>query len=354
MAVAMSGGVDSSVAAALLIEQGYKVTGLTMKLWDGEDDPHSEFRHSCYGPGEYRELDKTRKLAKALNIPLHVIDLSKEFHREVLDYFSREYLSGRTPNPCVRCNRLLKFEALVNTAKNIGVDFDYFATGHYCGVAYNQGSERYLLKKGKDAAKDQSYFLAFLSQEQLSRTMFPVGMYTKDEVRQLAGKFGLTTAEKPESQDFIAAGYRSIITTARPGIIKNSRGETVGKHESITNFTIGQRKGLGISSPEPSYVTDIDAETGIVTVGGRDEIYTQECTASGLNWIAIKDIQTPIKCKVKIRSSHNEADATVIPYGNNVRIRFEEPQMAITPGQAAVFYEEDTVIGGGIIERNKP
>ncbi|MBN2240888.1 MAG: tRNA 2-thiouridine(34) synthase MnmA [Dehalococcoidales bacterium] len=350
-AVAMSGGVDSSVAAALLVKQGYQVTGLTMKLWDGTDELPEDIRHSCYGPGESRDIENTQRIAEGLGIPLHVVDLSEDFRREVLDYCNREYRSGRTPNPCVKCNRSIKFEALIRKAEEAGIEFDRFATGHYSRIDYSGEKGRYLLKKGMDEKKDQSYFLAFLTQEQLSRTILPVGGYTKDEVRKLAEEFGLDMNDRPESQDFIAAGYRSVIDSGSPGTIQNSLGEILGTHGGIANFTIGQRKGLGISHPEPLYVTDIDSETGTITVGGRDDIYESECLASGLNWIAFDKLDRPAELKVKIRYSHEEAAARLVPEGEKVRISFRDPQMAITPGQAAVFYDGDTVAGAGIIER---
>jgi tRNA-uridine 2-sulfurtransferase len=354
-AVAMSGGVDSSVAAALLKEKGYAVTGLTMKIWDGEENNTAvKKRNSCYGPGEAANIENIRRIAEKLDISLHVIDLAEEFRREVLDYFSNEYLSGRTPNPCLRCNSKVKFEALMRKAEESGIEFDFFATGHYARVEYEKDSNRWLLKKGKDPKKDQSYFLAFLSQYQLSRTIFPVGGYTKDEVKKIARDLGLGIDKKPESQDFVAAGYRSVIRDTRLGVIKNSRGETLGEYLGISNFTIGQRKGLGISSPEPLYVTDIDSETGIVTVGGREEIYSDELTASGLNWISVEKPENEFKAEAKIRSTHQQAEA-VIKYMDTDRIsvKFKEPQMSITPGQAVVFYREDIVLGGGIIERMK-
>jgi tRNA-uridine 2-sulfurtransferase len=355
VAVAMSGGVDSSVAAALLKQQGYIVTGLTMKIWDGDEkNPAAKIRNSCYSPGEAVNIENTRRIAEKLDIPFHVIDLTAEFRRDVIDYFSSEYLSGRTPNPCLRCNTRVKFEALMSKAEESGTEFDFFATGHYCRVEYDKSSKRWLLKKGKDPKKDQSYFLAFLSQHQLGRTLFPVGGYTKDEVKEIARDLGLGLEKKPESQDFVAAGYRSVISDTGSGVIKNSRGETLGEYRGISNYTIGQRKRLGISSPEPLYVTDIDPETGIVTVGGREEIYSDELTASGLNWVSVEKPESEITVKAKIRSTHREADAIVKHIDSSkVSVKFMEPQMSITPGQAVVFYREDLVLGGGIIERKK-
>ena len=351
--VAMSGGVDSSVAAALLKDRGYQVTGVTMKIWDGEEVPDLKSRHSCYGPGEAEDIKETQRVADKLGIELHIIDLSEEFRKEVLDYFNGEYLSGRTPNPCLMCNRSIKFQALIDKAGDAGIEFDYFATGHYSRIDYDENSSRHLLKKARDTAKDQSYFLAFLSQTQLSKTLFPIGEYTKQEVRELSRKFGLGIDEKPESQDFIAAGYRSLINDTQTGLVKNTQGEILGEHRGIANYTIGQRKGLGISGKNPLYVMDIDPETNIVIVGSREDIYSDELTANYLNWISMEKPETEMEIRAKIRYSHVEAKATVIPLADKqVKVKFKESQMAITPGQAVVFYSDDIVLGGGIIERS--
>lgn len=351
--VAMSGGVDSSVAAALLKDRGFEVTGVTMKIWDGEETPCLQARHACYGPGEAEDIRDTQKVAETLGIELHIIDLSKEYRKDVLDYFEKEYLSGRTPNPCLMCNRRVKFQALIDRAGDEGIEFDYFATGHYSRIDFCEKADRYLLKKAKDTVKDQSYFLAFLSQNQLSHTLFPIGEYTKQEVRELARKFGLGIDEKPESQDFVAAGYRSLIGNAQTGVIKNIQGEILGEHKGIANYTIGQRKGLGVSGKDPLYVTKIDPETNTITVGGKEHIYSSTLTATDLNWIGMEKPETEIEVRAKIRYSHEEAEATILPVADEkIKVKFREFQMAITPGQAVVFYNDDTVLGGGIIERS--
>ncbi len=353
VAVGMSGGVDSSVAAALLKERGFQVTGVRMKIWDGEETPCLQNHHACYGPGEAEDIRDTQKVAEKLGIDLHVVDLSKEYKKDVLDYFNREYLSGRTPNPCLMCNRKIKFQALIDKAMNAGIAFDYFATGHYARIEYDEYSDRYILKKGRDTIKDQSYFLSFLSQDQLKHTIFPVGEYTKQEVRELARRFGLDIGEKPESQDFIAAGYRSLLVDNPAGSIKNTQGEILGEHGGIGNYTIGQRKGLGISGKDPFYVTDIDPETNTITVGSREDIYGDELTATDLNWIGSEKPETEMQVRAKIRYSHEGAEATTIPVADEkIKVKFKEPQMAITPGQAVVFYNDDIVLGGGIIERS--
>lgn len=350
--VGMSGGVDSSVAAALLKKQGYQVTGVTMKIWDGETPPGEGKRHGCYGPGEDEDIEDARKVARILGIDYHVFDLRQEYKSEVLDYFCHEYLSGRTPNPCLRCNRSVKFGALLEKAYESGIEFDYFATGHYARVEYDESKHRYLLKKGKDLKKDQSYFLSFLTQDQLSRLLLPLSDYTKQDVRNIAADFGLGIGDKAESQDFIAGNYSALVPAGSPGTIMSKQGSILGEHRGISSYTIGQRKGLGISVGEPLYVTDIDSEKNAIIVGSKEELYRDELIASGLNWIAIEELTQPLNVKAKIRYLHKEAEAVVTPLGDDkVHVKFREPQMAITPGQAVVFYDGDTVVGGGTIER---
>ena len=353
VAVAMSGGVDSSVAAALLKEKGYEVIGVTMKVWDGETLPANGTRHACYGPGEEEDLEDARKVAQVLGIPLNIFNLRQEYKIEVLDYFCHEYLSGRTPNPCIRCNRRVKFDALLEKARDTGIEFDYFATGHYARVEHDESGSRYLLKKAKDMAKDQSYFLFALSQEQLSNSLFPLGNHTKEEVRKMARDLELGIDDKSESQDFFAGDYSSLLgKVARPGPILNKEGEILGEHRGIPFYTIGQRKGLAISSKEPLYVTAIDQEKNVIVVGPKEEVYGDELVAMELNWIAIQELSRPVDVKAKIRYLHKEAEAMVIPLDEDkVHVKFKEPQMAITPGQAVVFYDDDIVIGGGAIER---
>jgi len=348
----MSGGVDSSMAAALLKEKGNQVTGATMKIWEGETfSAPGTMRHGCYGPGEEEDIEDARKVAQTLGIDFHVFDLRQEFKAEVLDYFRHEYFSGRTPNPCLKCNHMVKFGALLRKAQESGIEFDYFATGHYARVEYNKREQRYLLKKAKDLNKDQSYFISSLSQEQLSRSLFPAGDYTKEEIKKMASHRGLKLDVKPESQDFIAGGYSSLLEAAAPGPIMNKEGDVLGKHRGIPFYTIGQRKGLGISAPEPLYVTDIDPEKNAIIVGNKEEVYRDELVASGLNWIAIEELTQPTRVKAKIRYLHEEAEATVTPVdGEKVHVKFEEPQPAITPGQAIVFYDDDIVVGEGTIE----
>ena len=352
--VAMSGGVDSSVAAALLKEEGYAVIGVTMKIWGGEDLRGEIRRHGCYGPGTGRDIEDARKVAEILGIPFHVLDLKREYKSQVLDYFYREYLSGRTPNPCIRCNRWVKFDALGKRARDSGIEFDSIATGHYARVEYDESQHRYLLKKAKDLRKDQSYFLFSLSQAQLGSSLFPVGNYTKEEVRKIASHFELGVNDKSESQDFIVEHYSFLSKAAvQPGPILDRQKNVLGQHQGIPFYTIGQRRRLGISAKEPLYVTDIDPEKNAIIVGNKGELYRDELTASELNWIAERPTR-PIKARARIRYLHKEAEAIIVPLNENkVHIKFQEPQMAISPGQVVVFYDGEVVIGGGTIESTK-
>ena len=349
--VGMSGGVDSSVAAALLKEEGFEVIGVTMKIWGGETIGKEGVHHACYGPGEIEDIEDAQKVAEILRIPFYTVDLKQEYKTDVLDYFFNEYLSGKTPNPCVVCNRKIKFNALVEKARTDGIKFDYFATGHYAQVEYNKTRDRYLLKKAIDLNKDQSYFLYSLSQEQLSHTIFPLGDYTKEEVRKIARDLGLGINDKPESQNFIAGGYSSFFKSAvQPGPILNKKGEILGMHRGIPFYTIGQRRGLGISSGERLYVTAIDPERNTIMLGRKEDVFGDELIATKLNWIAMEKLKP--KVKAKIRYLHKETEAEVVPLGEEkIRVKFREPQMAITPGQAVVFYDGDIVVGGGVIEK---
>jgi tRNA-specific 2-thiouridylase len=346
----LSGGVDSAAAAAILVEQGYQVTGVTMRIWSGRPSDGKSLHHGCYGPEEESDIEDARRVAALLDIPYHVIDLTREYRSVVLDYFSSEYLSGRTPNPCVRCNHRVKFGALIEKARESGLEFDYTASGHYARVEFS--GDRCLLKKARDLSKDQTYFLVFLSQEQLSRVIFPLGGLTKAEVRIIASRTGLPVADKPDSQNFICGDYSSVIQTeSKPGPIIDRQGNILGQHRGIQHYTLGQRRGLEIAAKKPLYVIGLDPAWNTVIVGGRAEIYQDEFTAVNLNWTAIPAPDHPITADVKIRSSHKEAEAQIIPLNKEkVRVKFVEPQMAITPGQTAVFYREDVVLGGGIIE----
>lgn len=348
---AMSGGVDSSVTAALMKEAGHEVTGATMSVFSGDASITGNV-HGCYGPEEVHDIADAQRVADALGIPFHVIDLKDKYRQEVLDYTCNEYCSGRTPNPCVRCNRTVKFEAFVAEARNAGIDFDYLAMGHYVRVQYDEPSGRYLLKKARDQNKDQTYFLHLLSQAQLSICLFPLGDYTKAEVRKKANDLGLDVADKAESQNFITGGYALLFDEQQQeGQILDKQGNVLGQHKGIPFYTIGQRRGLGIASEAPLYVTGIDADKNVVYVGSKDDLYSSELTAADLNWIAVDSLTEPTQVKAKIRYRHTAADALVTPQaGNRVHVKFAKPQMSITPGQAVVFYVDDVVLGGGTIE----
>ena len=355
IAVGMSGGVDSTVAASILKEEGYNVIGLTMKIWDGPAASKPCDKHACYGPDEAFDIEDTKKAADELGIKLHVIDLSKEYKKIVLDKFKSEYMAGRTPNPCVICNPKMKFGLLVDVARASNIEFDIFATGHYSRIKYDKGLNRYLLKRAKQIEKDQSYFLYSLKQNQLERTILPLGNLSKSEVRNYAKERNLRIAEKPESQDFVSDGtYSELFDDAqhKPGSIINTNGDVLGKHKGIINYTIGQRKGLGISSPKPLHVLKINATNNTIIVGDKDELYSSEFIVSNLNLISIDKISEPLRALVKIRQNNKESVATIYPNDElSVRVKYDEARLSITPGQAAVFYDNDIVIGGGTIDK---
>jgi tRNA-specific 2-thiouridylase len=356
IAVGLSGGVDSSVAAALLKEKGHEVTGITMQIFDGTVDVQESRKHACYGPGEQEDMDTAAAICKRLDIPFHVIDLKNEYRHHVIEYFRKEYLSGRTPNPCIVCNRHLKFGFLLQKAREIGIDFEYFATGHYAQIE-KRGS-RSLLKKAVDASKDQTYFLYTLASEQLSRICFPLGSYLKHQTREMARTLGLETADRIESQDFIAGGDYSALfdeEEMKPGDIVDEKGEVIGKHRGIVHYTLGQRQGMGIASDRPLYVLKIDAENNRIVAGGKDKLFSKGLIASDLNLIAIETLDRPYPVQTKIRLNHKGVAATVHPHGGDrARIIFDEPEMAVTPGQSVVMYSDDVVFGGGVIEETIP
>jgi len=344
VAVAMSGGVDSSTAAAMLKEKGHQVIGITMQVRPEGETDSSDF------------VDAARRVAGALDIPHYAVDLRDTFQEKVIAPFCEEYSTGRTPNPCVWCNRYIKFDALFQQARSLGAH--YLATGHYARVARDGRSGRTLLQKGVDRAKDQSYFLYALTQEQLSHALFPIGHLTKEAVRAIAREKKLAVSSRPESQDicFIpdndyAKFLRDLIPKAfKPGPVLDEQGRLLGSHRGIVNYTIGQRKGLGIAASEPVYVIAIEPENNAVIVGGQESTVGDELLATNVNWIAIDLPAEAIPAGAKIRYRHAEADVTITPVDDeHVYVKFREPQMAITPGQAIVFYNGDTVLGGGKI-----
>jgi tRNA-specific 2-thiouridylase len=346
--VGMSGGVDSSVAAASLVKRGYRVTGVTMKTWD---DGGTAYKGGCFGPGQQDGIDSARRVAAKLGIPYHVIDVGGEFKHQVLDFFCREYMSGNTPNPCVRCNKLVKFGALWEKALAGGLEADYMASGHYARVELD-GSGRYLLKKGRDEKKDQSYFLYGLTQAQLARTLFPLGGYRKQEVRKLCVELKLGVEAGTESQDFAGGDYAALFEgKAVPGTVVDKRGNTLGKHKGIVYYTRGQRRGLSIASKEPLYVIDIRADTNSVIVGSVDELYIEKQIVDDLNWIAVQALNEPVQVIARIRSSHKGYAAVVETLENGkALVTYREPQIGAARGQSIVFYDGDVVVGGGIAE----
>ena len=345
--IGMSGGVDSSVAAALLIDQAYEVVGTTMQIWPTTDES------SCCS---LSAVEDARRVASKLSIPYYVFNFKDIFKEEVVEYFIKEYLEGKTPNPCIACNKKIKFEHLLNKA--LSMDIDYVATGHYARIV--KKNDRYLLKKSKSKTKDQTYVLYNLTQKQLSHTLFPVGEYDKKKIRKIAKDLGLLVASKPDSQDicFIEDNnYAKFIVEnskfkIEEGDIVNRKGEILGKHKGLTNYTIGQRKGIGISSKEPLYVVDIDLEKNILIVGKEEEIYRDELIATDLNFISIDKLEKPMKVKAKIRYGAKEEKAVITPLNDqDVHVKFRKKQRAITPGQSVVFYKGAIVVGGGIIKK---
>lgn len=347
--VGLSGGVDSSVAAFLLKRDGYNVIGVTMSIWDGSFSVSG--KHACYGPDEEEEIREAREIAGMLGIPYHVIDCAAEYKKLVLDYFKTEYLSGRTPNPCVKCNQLIKFGLLPLLAEKGGLAYDSFATGHYARVSYDDNRNRFLLRKGVDPKKDQTYFIHRLSQDQLSRIVFPLGGITKAEVREIARKEGIPAVEKEESQDFYGGDYKDLLEMpATPGEIVLTDGTRLGNHTGFWNFTIGQRKGLGVAYSEPLYVVRLEPETNRVVVGTREETFETRFFVKEINWISIERLTASMEVTCKIRSAQKEREASIEPDNNGiVKGTFYYPNDAITPGQSAVFYQGDVVVGGGTI-----
>jgi tRNA-uridine 2-sulfurtransferase len=375
IAVAMSGGVDSSAAAAILAREGDGVSrpeadsrpavvGLTLQLWDQTRLAGKHGIPDTPKAGRCCSLDDVydaRRVAEQLEIPYYVVNQEERFERDVVRPFVDEYLAGRTPIPCSLCNNHIKFDQLLKTARSIGAD--RIATGHYAVNEYDPARGRWILKRPADRAKDQTYFLFGLTQEQLARTLFPLGHMTKPEVREAARRHGLALAEKPDSQEicFVPGGdYKQFITayleeqgegsSEAAGELVAASGEVIGQHAGIHNFTVGQRKGLGVASAAPLYVLNIDPASHRVTVGAEAELATYTVRARQLNWVSIAELTGPMRVRAKIRHRHEPAWATLEPAGaDEVIATFDEPQRAVTPGQAAVFYDGDEVVGGGWI-----
>ncbi len=339
--VGLSGGVDSSVAALLLKEQGYDVIGVTMKTWDGAESI----------------IEDAKRVADFLSIPYHVIDFTEEFHRHVVDYFAEEYLHGRTPNPCVVCNRHVKWEALLDRSREFGAEL--VATGHYARVEKLQNG-RYALRSSVTAAKDQTYALYNLTQDQLARTLMPVGSFEKEEIRRMAREAGIPVAEKPDSQEicFIPdqdyAGFIERYTgkQIQPGNFVDSDGRILGRHKGIIHYTVGQRKGLNLALGHPVFVTEIRPDTNEVVIGTNEDVFTKSLLCSKLNWMEADGFHgSELRMLAKIRYAHKGAMCTIREAGEDLaECVFDEPVRAVTPGQAVVFYQDDWVAGGGIIQ----
>ena len=352
IAVGLSGGVDSSLAIRLLKEQGYDVLGLTMSIQNEDIDViASGAKGACFGPGEEENNEISAQLCQDLGVPFHIIDLKEEYKATVLEYFRSEYLSGRTPNPCVVCNHRLKFGFLMSKAREQGIEFDYFATGHYCQIVENQGKKR--LSRAAFRPKDQTYFLWGLPAEQLKELYFPLGGMTKDDVRELAQKNGLQSADRPDSQDFVDGGsYAPLFKDSeiKTGDIVSTSGDVLGQHKGIIHYTIGQRKGLGISSPKPLFVLRLDAKKNQVVVTDNEKLFSQNIITENLylhDESLFSEGMEVEACPRLLRKGH-PAKLYRTPEGG-ARVEFLEAQRAVAPGQSLVLYLDDMVFGGGII-----
>lgn len=352
--IAMSGGVDSSVAAYLMKDKGFDCIGTTMKLFNN-DEVYIPKEHTCCS---LEDVEDARSVANQLGIPYYVFNFKERFREDVIDRFVAAYETGATPNPCIDCNRYLKFEKLFHRAKEL--ECDYVVTGHYARIEYDEHTGRYLLKKAIDSTKDQSYVLYSMTQEQLAHTLFPLGGMLKDDVRKIAEQCSFINAKKHDSQDicFVQDGsYADFIEqymkkSYPPGNFVDTKGIVLGQHKGIIRYTIGQRKGLGISYTEPLFVKEIDTTSNTVVLSTNDELYSKALEADNINLISVGEIKEPMRVKAKTRYRQEEQPAVVIQTGkDSIRVEFDEPQRAITKGQAVVLYDGDTVLGGGTIRK---
>lgn len=354
--VGMSGGVDSSVAAALLKEQGYDVIGITMQVWPDKKDDVVEVEGGCCSQAA---VEDARKVCDKLGIRYYVLNFKNIFEEKVIDYFVDEYLRGYTPNPCIACNKYIKFDELLRRALNLGAQ--YVATGHYAHIEYDGNLNRYLLKRSRDSKKDQTYVLYNMTQYQLEHTLMPLWGYTKDKVREIAQSLELQVAKKPDSEEicFVPDNNYGRFLEERepdkihPGFFKDREGNILGRHKGIAHYTIGQRKGLGIALGKQVFVTDIIPEENTVVLGNSEDVFSDTLIAKELNFIPFDRLEESMEVTAKIRYSAKEASAIISPSGEGfVSVKFSQPQRAITPGQSVVFYKDDMVIGGGIIARS--
>lgn len=352
IAVGFSGGVDSTMVALLLKQQGHDVVGITMSLWDPSFDIPLNGSKGCFGPEESTTLIETQKMAAKLGIPHVIVPLAKQYRQSVIDYFRDEYKAGRTPNPCVKCNQLMKFGFLLDIAKEMGVDFDYFATGHYARVS----EDGLVLKTAADESKDQTYFLSRLKPAQLKKVLFPLGDFKKEDVKKMALDNGFEELfSKNESQDFIQCGDYSLLfdkEDIRPGSFVDKEGRILGKHNGIIHYTIGQRKGLGIGGlKEPLYVTRLDATKNEVVLGTQEELLSKALTGSDLNRIALAENTTEGRAMVKIRYGHKAVQASFrIDEKEKLHVVFDSPQLSVTPGQTVALYDQEVVLASAIID----
>ncbi len=348
--VGLSGGVDSAVTALLLKQQGFDVIGATMTIWGNHKIKTAPLnKNACYSPDEKEDIEEAKKIADSIGIPYYVFDCHEDYEKIVLDNFKTEYLKGRTPNPCIWCNSQIKFKVLPYIAKKNGVEFDKFATGHYARVIFENGE--YYLKKGIADKKDQSYFLYRLTQEQLKDIILPLGTYNKEEIREIARENNIPSAEKHDSQDFYSGDYNELLEIQdKEGNIVDTSGKILGRHKGIWNYTVGQRKGIGIAASEPLYVIKLNAETNEVIVGTLDKTFKKHLTAVNINWINKDKNLSDKKITAKIRSTQIPVPAHIELNENNIEVEFEDYQKSIAIGQSVVFYNNDTVLGGGIID----
>lgn len=354
--VGMSGGVDSSVAALLLKEEGHEVIGATMSIWDKNKKfpslASATCKDACYGPNEAEDIEAARQICSEIGIEYYVFDCVEQYEKIVLDNFKKEYLSGRTPNPCIRCNSLIKFDVLPFIAKKSGLEFDKFATGHYARVIFNEKNQRFTLRKGINPKKDQSYFIYRLRQDQLANIIMPLGSYTKEQIREIAKNKGLKVHDKPDSQDFYGGDYNELLgISPKEGNIVDLNGNILGKHQGVWNYTIGQRKGIGIAHESPLYVIKLDSEKNELVVGEIDNTFKKSLTAIDINWVSVDKITEEKEVSVKYRSAQTPVEAVIKPFNEDVIVEFKEYQKSIAPGQSVVFYDADLLLGGGIIEK---